>query len=203
MTGTEKATRLQALFADLKQARSVGILNRDLAFLCPGLIIGALRFREMNLVDWTYFGMQGNRVLQGRVDNADEVGDFLWRLSEFYRPFDPKAETKFNEALALEIEAHGAAAVRDAIASFVDRMFQDGSFSTAGSAPKDSPVSGNVSIIALLAREYGWTDTHIEGIPLPKLFQYIENILRAKNIGYIKRGKTDAIKRDIQALLNQ
>jgi hypothetical protein len=187
---------------------------RDASFLPVNEKLAGFEVRPMTLSDYLSLRLIGSPFLVGGDPTPADIRGFLWRLSPQYstnsrrarwrhmrkcRAFIPPAEPllRFPWSLkrwakktvqALELQGNVLIAIR----AYVEDTFQDWP-SSKGQGENVSYYSDAASIVASLAREYGWTESAILALPMRRLLQYLKEI-RHQGGAKVLFNRSDAIK---------
>jgi hypothetical protein len=111
----------------------------------------------------------------GRKGGAD-VAAFLWFLSPGYNPADRPARAKFLHRIARK---RLGTCIRQ-IDRFLDDVMLDAPPTQEG--PRTTPfVNFAARLVETFAVEYGWSESAVLDLPLPRLFQYLRLIELRRN----------------------
>lgn len=183
--------------------------------------LAGFEVRQMTLSDFLALRLAGNPFLVGGKISSSDVFAFLWRLSPSYRSGNPLARRwlkfqcrKFSIPAMPRIknvvsmpwwEVRAEAAIKHLkaataeISDFVNEALQDWPMSPLGGGGDKRYYSNGVSIIDMLAREYGWTEGYILSRSMKNLLQYMKAI---KAFHSAQAGKNPVLSNPSDGVIN-
>lgn len=151
------------------------------AFLDLDVSLGAFKVRQMTLSDFAHFEYTENELfVEGGEGNEADFILFLWHLRTYAENRNAK---QFAKWAARELTP----AMQDEILAFISAQLNDmPSGKGDDSDVKKSTVADSSVAIATLtdqiASEYGWSEEKILSIPVSRLLQYYQRIMK-RNLG--------------------
>ena len=148
---------------------------RDAAFLDAPLMLCGLPVKMMTARHLAVLSHCGNGFVTSAEIRPEHIPQLLWILSPHFEAGNVKRMSQVSVAVAHLPFGACVAEIED----YLEDMFLDSPETTHG-AQVESYNSWLASIVDLLAREYGWRQDEILGLPLPCIFQYTR-LIRIRN----------------------
>lgn len=172
--------------------------NRDRAFIPVAENVCGFALRPMLFGDYLALRLICSPFLVGGEPAPSDIRALLWRMSPEYAasdlkkrrnlmnrclaflpPPEPWIKTKrslkrWAEKTVKALELQGKIIL--GLKSYVDAACQDWPGTNSGAVDAVHYYSDGASIIAMIAREYGWSESSILALPMSRLLQYVKEI---------------------------
>lgn len=116
--------------------------------------------------------------LVGGAILPQHVAQILWRLSPEYDARDREKRAQFVG----EIRTIAFLRAVRVIHRYIERMLIDRPASSSKNDGSKSDTSAAAALVHALASAYGWSDDQVLDLPMPRLFQYLRRIERARTM---------------------
>lgn len=160
----------------LARAKRVEDALREKAFLPLGEIINGVEVLQFSLRHLTILFKIRSPFLYGGIPQIEDVGLFLWIVSQHYNPSDNENRAAFMAQLVFHPEWER---FYRSIRRYLDRALMD----TPPQASEGKPISASYAagIIHKIAAAYGWDIDRIMDTPIAALFQLMKWIEIERN----------------------
>lgn len=165
-------SELHSIIPGLSEAEARQDQLRDSAFLALPVKLCGLPCAELTVRRFAILIQSRNPFVCGGFPLPEDVAMFLWAMDPSFSYTDAAARDARIEACK-SLDYHAAVAE---IRAFIEEVFLD--------SPPSSGVAGEslnswmASLVDILAREYGWTQSEVLDLPMPCVFQYTRIINR-------------------------
>lgn len=210
----EKRPPLQPFFVPLneipglKEAVAAERKNRLLAWFDVSQTVCGFEIMPLTARGYLALQISNSPFLRFAVPTAQELADFLWITSPEYETRGPdtaklfrkRCENVFEPSMLKPLwwskakwartessKLERAGKLIEEIYKIIAQAFQD---SPVGVGDGKSYYNGIVSLVGMVARNYGWTEERILEIPLARLFQYARECQESDSLNLAIRTKT-------------
>ena len=152
------------------------------AFLSLDVSLGEFKVRQITLSDFAYFEFSENALfVEGEDPTVADFVLFLWHMRTWG---EPRNEKQFAKWAASRMTL----TMQEEILGFIAAQMNDmpsGKGGDTGEIKQSTVADSSVAIATLvdqIASEYGWIEQDILNIPVARLLQYYQRILK-RNLG--------------------
>lgn len=153
-------------------------------------LAGRIEVRPFTPQMFVELDLSGNRFFSTEEDpDEGDVGAFLWRISPCYAPGNEAQRSAFGQLLNLVLLETELSVLITEIQAYVARAWLAMPIPSKGRSGSGSvDISAWPShIVHMLAKEYGWKEEYIMGLPFRRLWQYVHRIREEMNPDYKER----------------
>ncbi len=152
------------------------------AFLDLSVSIGDFKVRQITLSDFAHFEYTENALfIESEETTIADFVLFLWQMRSFE---ESRNEKQFAKWAASRVSPF----IQEEILAFITCQMNDmpsGQGGKSGEIKQSTVADSSVAIATLIdqiASEYGWSESRILSVPVARILQYYQRILK-RNLG--------------------